>query len=156
MTSTRTTGHPPFAAAVGAAGRASMNASSSTFYSLIGGVLLLSAGWCSTSTVAHSPKPFEVRVVQVQQRDVPLYQEWIGTLDGFVNADIKAQVSGYLVQQTYTEGSFVRKGQLLFQIDPRPFQATLDQERARLAQSLGQLEQARAQLMQAEAQVEVA
>ena len=117
MTSTRNTGHAPCAAAVGAPGRASMNASSSTFYSLIGGVLVLSAGCSPTATVANSPKPFEVRVVQVQQRDVPLYQEWIGTLDGFVNADIKAQVSGYLVQQAYTEGSFVRKGQLLFQID---------------------------------------
>src|SRR6202163_436150 len=89
MTSTRNTGHAPFAAAVGAAGRASMNASSSTLYSLIGGFLVLSAGCSSTATVANSPKPFEVRVVQVQQRDVPLYQEWIGTLDGFVNADIK-------------------------------------------------------------------
>src|ERR1700738_3088985 len=156
MTSTRNTGNAPCDAAVGAAGRASMNASSSTFYSLIGGVLVLSAGCSPTATVANSPKPFEVRVVQVQQRDVPLYQEWIGTLDGFVNADIKAQVSGYLVQQAYTEGSFVRTGQLLFQIDPRPFQATLDQVRAQLAQSLGQLEQARAQLVQAEAQVDVA
>ena len=144
MTSTRNTGHAPFAAAVGAAGRASMNASSSTLYSLIGGFLVLSAGCSSTSTVANSPKPFEVRVVQVQQRDVPLYQEWIGTLDGFVNADIKAQVSGYLVQQAYTEGSFVRTGQLLFQIDSRPFQATLDQMRAQLAQSLGRVEEARA------------
>ena len=156
MTSTRNTGHAPFAAAVGAAGRASMNASSSRLYSLIGGFLVLSAGCSSTSTVANSPKPFEVRVVQVQQRDVPLYQEWIGTLDGFVNADIKAQVSGYLVQQAYTEGSFVRTGQLLFQIDSRPFQATLDQMRAQLAQSLGRVEEARAQLAQAEAQVEVA
>src|SRR6202023_3626209 len=156
MTSTRNTGNAPCDATVGAAGRVSMNASSSRLYSLIGGFLVLSAGCSSTSTVANSPKPFGVRVVQVQQRDVPLYQEWIGTLDGFVNADIKAQVSGYLVQQAYTEGSFVRKGQLLFQIDPRPFQATLDQVRAQLAQSLGQLEQARAQLVQAEAQVDVA
>jgi RND family efflux transporter MFP subunit len=77
-------------------------------------------------------------------------------LDGLVNADIKAQVSGYLVEQTYTEGSFIKKGQLLFQIDPRPFQAALDQSRGQLAQSQGQLEQAHAQLAQSEAQVSVA
>ena len=71
--------------------------------------------------------------------------EWIGTLDGLVNADIKAEVSGYLIEQAYKEGSFVKKGQLLFQIDPRPFQAALDQARAQLAQSQGQLAQAHAQ-----------
>ena len=67
-------------------------------------------------------------MVPVVQRDVPIFSEWIGTLDGMVNADIKAQVSGYLQKQEYTEGSFVKTGQLLFQIDPpRPFQAVLDQ-----------------------------
>jgi membrane fusion protein (multidrug efflux system) len=90
------------------------------------------------------------------QKDVPIYKEWIGTLDGFVNADIKAQVSGYLTEQAYTEGTFVKSGQLLFQIDPRPFQADLDQTLGRLAQAEGQLEQARAQLAQAVAQVAVA
>src|SRR5262249_48591341 len=79
----------------------------------------------------------------------------IGTLDGYVNADIKAQVTGYLVQQAYTEGSFVTAGQLLFQIDPRPFQAALDQAHGQLAQAEGQLEQAKAQRAQAEAQVAV-
>jgi membrane fusion protein (multidrug efflux system) len=73
-----------------------------------------------------------------------------------VNADIKAQVSGYLLEQAYKEGSFVKKGQLLFQIDPRPFQATVDQAEGQLAQAEGQLEQARAQQLQAEAQVAVA
>jgi len=94
--------------------------------------------------------------VQVEQKDVPIYGEWIGTLDGMVNADIKAQVSGYLLKQEYTEGSFVRKGQLLFEIDPRPFQATVDQAQGQLAQAGGQLAQAKAQLVQAEAQVAVA
>jgi membrane fusion protein (multidrug efflux system) len=94
--------------------------------------------------------------VQAIQKDVPIYKEWIGTLDGLVNADIKAEVSGYLVQQAYTEGSFVKKGQLLFQIDARPFQAALDQTSAQLAESQGQLAQAHAQLSQAEAQVAVA
>jgi len=94
-------------------------------------------------------------VVQVEQRDVPIHTEWIGTLDGIVNADIKAQVSGYLLKQNYTEGSFVKKGQLLFEIDPRPFQAVVDQGEGQLAQANGQLAQAKAQLTQAEAQLGV-
>jgi len=95
-------------------------------------------------------------VATVEQKDVPIYSEWIGTLDGFVNADIKAQVSGYLLKQDYTEGSFVSKGQLLFEIDPRPFQAVLDQAIGRLAEANGQLSQAQAQVAQAQAQVLVA
>ena len=114
------------------------------------------AGCARKTTTAAASAPLQVEVANVQQKDVPIYKEWIGTLDGLVNADIKAEVSGYLTQQAYTEGSFVKKGQLLFQIDPRPFQAALDQAQGRLAQSQGQLEQARAQLAQAEAQVAVA
>jgi RND family efflux transporter MFP subunit len=79
----------------------------------------------------------------------------VGTLDGFVNADIKAQVTGYLMKQDYTEGSFVQKGQLLFEIDPRPFQAVVEQGEGQLAQATGQLAQAKAQLTQAEAQLAV-
>jgi RND family efflux transporter MFP subunit len=85
-----------------------------------------------------------VEVVQVEQRDVPIYGEWIGTLDGLTNADVRAQVTGYLQTQVYKEGAFVRKGDLLFQIDPRPFQAVLDQ-------ALGQLAQAKAQLLNTQA-----
>jgi RND family efflux transporter MFP subunit len=119
--------------------------------------MLLTAVGCSTATsAAKPPQPLTVEVSEVVQKDVPIYKEWIGTLDGFVNADIKAEVSGYLVQQAYTEGTFVKTGQLLFQIDPRPFQAVLDQAQGQLAQSNGQLEQARAQLAQTEAQVAVA
>jgi len=124
---------------------------------LAAGAMLLIASACGhTSKVSAAQKPLEVLVAEVQQKDVPLYREWIGTVDGFVNAEIKAQVPGYLVKQEYTEGSFVRQGQLLFQIDPRPFQADLDQAEGRLAQSQGQLAQARAQLAQAEAEVAVA
>jgi RND family efflux transporter MFP subunit len=124
---------------------------------LVAGAMLLMATGCGRATqAAAAPKPLEVLVADVQQKDVPLYREWIGTVDGFVNAEIKAQVSGYLVKQEYTEGSFVRQGQLLFQIDPRPFQAELDQAEGRLAQSQGQLAQARAQLAQADAEVSVA
>ena len=86
----------------------------------------------------------DVEVVQVEQKDVPIFGEWIGTLDGFSNADVRAQVTGYLLRQGYQEGAFVNKGQLLFEIDPRPFQAALDQAQ-------GQLAQARAQLATAEA-----
>jgi RND family efflux transporter MFP subunit len=118
--------------------------------------LVLTAGCSRKIDAAAHPPPLDVLVAPVQQKDVPVYQEWIGTLDGLVNADIKAEVSGYLIEQTYKEGSFVSKGQLLFQIDPRPFQAALDQAQGQLAQSEGQLEQARAQLAQAEAQVAVA
>ena len=74
-------------------------------------------------------------MVQVEQKDVPIFGEWIGTLDGLVNADVRAQVTGYLQRQGYQEGAFVKKGQLLFQIDPRPFQAALDQAQGQLAQA---------------------
>ena len=100
-----------------------------------------------------APKPLQVDVVQVQQQDVPIYSEWIGTTDGMVNADIRAQVSGYLLTKAYTEGAFVRRGQLLFEIDPRPLQAMLNQAKGDLARSEGQLEQAITQLAQAEAQL---
>jgi RND family efflux transporter MFP subunit len=90
------------------------------------------------------PSPPAVEVAVVEQRDVPVYGEWIGTLAGLVNADVKAQVTGYLLRQDYREGSFVRKGQFLFEIDPRPFQAVLDQAEAQLAQAKAQLANAEA------------
>ena len=101
----------------------------------------------------QAPPPSVVEVVQVEQKDVPIYKEWIGTTDGMVNAEIRAQVSGYLLKQNYTEGSFVRKGQLLFEIDARPFQAALEQAQGKLAQAQGQLGQANSQFTQNEAQV---
>ena len=95
--------------------------------------------------------PAVVEIATVEQRDLPSYREWIGTLDGYVNAPIKAQVNGYLLRQNYIEGSFVTKGQLLFEIDPRPFQAAVDQAEGQLAQANGQLATAKAQLIQARA-----
>src|SRR5262249_24956612 len=71
---------------------------------------------------AKPPSPPVVEVAQVEERDLPVYGEWIGTLAGQVNAEIRAQVTGYLLTRNYEEGSFVTEGQLLFQIDPRPFQ----------------------------------
>ena len=103
-----------------------------------------------TAQVANLP---EVEVAQVVQQDVPLYSEWIGTLDGLVNATIRAQVTGYLLKQHATEGAFVTQGQLLFEIDPRPLQAALDQVKGELARAQGQLAQANGQLAQANAQV---
>jgi membrane fusion protein (multidrug efflux system) len=83
-------------------------------------------------------------VAQVEQKDVPIYGEWIGTLDGYVNADVRAQVTGYLVRQDYQEGALVREGQLLFEIDPQPFKAALDQTEGQLAQATAQLANAEA------------
>jgi len=88
--------------------------------------------------------PLAVEVVQTQQKDIPIYGEWIGTLDGLVNADVRAQVTGYLLRQGYQEGAFVKKGQLLFEIDPRPFQAALDQAEGQLAQAKAMLANAAA------------
>jgi membrane fusion protein (multidrug efflux system) len=86
-----------------------------------------------------------VDVVRVRQGNVPLAGDWVGTLDGFVNAQIQPQVSGYLVEQTYREGSSVTKDQVLFQIDRRPFQAIVNQAAAQVQQAKGQLAQAKAQ-----------
>ena len=82
-----------------------------------------------------TPPPPTVEVTPVTQADVPIYHEWIGTLDGLVNATIRAQVTGYLLAQNYREGDGIKKGDLLFQIDPRPFQAVLDQAKGQLAQA---------------------
>jgi membrane fusion protein (multidrug efflux system) len=95
----------------------------------------------------------DVEVVQVEQRDVPIFGEWIGTLDGFTNADVRAQVTGYLLRQGYREGAFVKKGQLLFEIDPRPFQAALDQAQGQLAQAKAAL--ANAQAVQGRTELDV-
>src|SRR5580658_7832186 len=82
-----------------------------------------------------TPPPPALEVTAVATADVPIYHEWIGTLDGLVNATIRAQVLGYLWTQDYREGDLVKKGDLLFQIDPRPFQAALDQAKGHLAQA---------------------
>jgi RND family efflux transporter MFP subunit len=95
----------------------------------------------------------DVEVVQVEQKDVPIFGEWIGTLDGFTNADVRAQVTGYIMRQGYQEGAFVKKGQLLFEIDPRPFQAALDQAEGQSAQAKALL--ANAQAVQGRTQLDV-
>ena len=107
----------------------------------------------SNKPAQAAPRPPDVQVVTVEQKDVPVYSEWIGSTDGSVNAEIKAQVTGYLLHQIYKEGAFVKKGELLFEIDPKPFQAALDQANAKVLQYQGQLAQATSQISQAEAQV---
>ncbi|MGC9944198.1 MAG: efflux RND transporter periplasmic adaptor subunit [Verrucomicrobiota bacterium] len=99
--------------------------------------LILLACGCKKKTAP--PPPPEVQFITVEATNVPIFDEWIGTLDGYVNAQIRAQVTGYLLTQNYAEGSEVKKGDLLFQIDPRPFQAALDQAKAKLEQDKAQL-----------------
>jgi len=101
-------------------------------------ILLIVLTRSGTKASVQAPSPPIVEVATVEQRDVPVYGEWIGTLTGQVNADPKAQVTGYLLTREYKEGSYVRKGELLFEIDPRPFQAALDQAKAQLAQAKAQ------------------
>src|SRR5260221_11162099 len=114
------------------------------------GVSLFTIGCGEKNARADKPAAADVQVAQVEQKDVPIYGEWIGTLDGLVDADVKAQVTGYLLKQAYVEGSLVKKGQLLFQIDPRPFEAALDQAKAQLVQAQAQLANAEATQLQAE------
>ncbi len=99
---------------------------------------IFTSGCNKGQAAAAVPIP-EVQVATIETRDVPIYGEWVATLDGYINAEIRPQVSGYIIKQNYTEGSLVRKGQVLFEIDPRPFQATLDRAKGDLAQAQAQL-----------------
>jgi membrane fusion protein (multidrug efflux system) len=114
------------------------------------GLSLVSAcllwGCSSKPPAAPPPQALPVTVVQLEPADVPITGEWVGTLDGYVNAQIQPQASGYLVKQNYREGAQVSKGQVLFEIDPRPFQAALGQAQGQLEQAKGQVAQAQAQL----------
>src|SRR6185312_12347008 len=105
------------------------------------------------ASAPQAPPPPDVQVVEVVQKDVPIYGDWVATLDGYVNAQIQPQVSGYLIKQNYKEGSLVHKDDVLFEIDPRPFQAVLDQAKGQVAQARAQLAQATAQLGLAEINV---
>lgn len=109
-------------------------------------VSLVLAGCGNKSEQHAAPPPPDVGVSTVQQKSVPIYGNWVASLEGYVTANIQPQVSGYLIRQNYREGSYVRKGDVLFEIDPRPFQAALEQAQGQLAQARGQLGQAQAQL----------
>jgi RND family efflux transporter MFP subunit len=107
--------------------------------------ILALAGCGRTHAAFKLPDP-EVLVAPPVQQDVAVHSEWVGILDGYVNAEIRPQVSGYIISQNYKEGAVVSKGQVLFEIDPRPFQAVLDVAKGQLAAARGQLAQAEAQL----------
>src|SRR6202795_4850583 len=102
-------------------------------------VLTLVTTGCGRTQAAAPPLPPEVRVAVVIQQDGPVYSEWVATLDGYVNAQVRPQVSRYIIRQDYKEGSVVRKGEVLFEIDPRPFKAALDRAKGDLAQAQAQL-----------------
>lgn len=110
------------------------------------GLVMIGCGKSSAGAAPGAMGPMPVTVVRIQPSDVGLAREWVGTLDGYVNAQIQPQVSGYMVRQNYREGSTVEKGQVLFEIDPRPFQAALEQAQGQYGQAQGQLGQAQAQL----------
>jgi membrane fusion protein (multidrug efflux system) len=121
--------------------------------------ILALAGCSSGKAQLRLPDP-EVLVANPVQQDVAVHSEWVASLDGYVNAEIRPQVSGYIIHQNYTEGAAVQKGRVLFEIDPRPFQAALDGAKGQLARANGELagakaERARAtaELAQAEAQL---
>ncbi len=102
------------------------------FIALAMAALLLPA--CDRQEETKAPVVPEVLVTEAAARDVPVYREWIGTLDGSENAEIRARVSGYLLKRAYAEGSLVKKGELLFEIDPRPFEAALAEAKSQLEQ----------------------
>jgi membrane fusion protein, multidrug efflux system len=109
-------------------------------FSLSAATLLMLTACAKKQSGPQKVAPAQVSVATVEQRDVEIYGDWVATLDGYVNAQIQPQVSGYLIKQDYQEGSVVHAGDVLFQIDPRPFQATLDQAQGQLAQAQAQLE----------------
>jgi len=98
---------------------------------------------------AEKAAPPPVEVVQVLKQDVPVYREYVGTTQGLVNAIVRAQVDGYLIRRTYKEGSYVKRGQVLFEIDPRPFKAALEQAKGQLAQNEGKYYTAKTNLEKA-------
>ena len=110
--------------------------------SSLGSLILFAAG-CGNTKAAPAAPPATVEFATVVQQDTPIYSEWVATLDGYVNAQIQPHVTGYIIKQNYREGSVVRKGDVLFEIDPRPFKAALDQARAQLAQFEAQLGKAK-------------
>src|SRR4051812_25254782 len=106
-------------------------------FALLGSLVLFAAiatGCDSGKGASPPPPPPTVSVMTVTPERVALTSEWIATLDGYVNAQIRPQVSGYLIKRNYEEGALVRKGQVLFEIDPRPLEAALAQARAKLGE----------------------
>src|SRR5271165_6528657 len=116
-------------------------------------VPILALAGCSSSQAKFKLPDPEVLVACPVQQDVAVHSEWVATLDGYVNAEIRPQVSGYLIKQNYKEGSVVSQGQVMFEIDPRPFQATLDRANGALASAKGQVSRSKSELARATAQL---
>lgn len=106
---------------------------------LIGTGLLAGCDKDASAASTGVPPAMKVMVAKAQRTDVPVTGEWVGTLDGYVNAQIQPQANGYLIRQDYREGSQVQQGQVLFEIDPRPFEAALEQAQGQLGQAQAQL-----------------
>jgi len=105
----------------------------------LGGAMLSGCGNHVNAASAGASQTMKVTVVRAALSDVPITGEWVGTLDGYVNAQIQPQANGYLIRQDYLEGSQVQEGQVLFEIDPRPFEAALEQAQGQLGQAQAQL-----------------
>jgi membrane fusion protein (multidrug efflux system) len=107
---------------------------SQVYLGVLAAALVVFSG-CGKKEAKETPPPPEVDVVDVAQQDVPIYQEWVAQLTGPINADITPKVQGYLQKQNYQNGSFVKQGQLLFELDPRQYEAAVDKAKAELARS---------------------
>jgi membrane fusion protein (multidrug efflux system) len=127
-------------------------AASRIFITCVAVAVACAVGGCEKQAAVAPPPPV-VEVVTTATRDVPIYKEWVGALDGNVNAVIKPQVTGYLIKQNYVEGQMVKKGHVLFEIDPRTFQAAVDQAKGSLDQAKGDLARAEAAYMTAKAEL---
>ena len=114
------------------------SANNAAAQALLFGCLLILGGCSGGKAAPPAPTP-TVEVATVIERDTPIYSDWVATLDGYVNAAIQPRVSGYVIKQNYREGAVLRKGDVLFEIDPRPFRAALDQAKAQLAQAEAEL-----------------
>jgi membrane fusion protein (multidrug efflux system) len=135
-------------------GRLVMNDHRSLLVAVVLGAVVTGCG--DASRTASPPPPPMVKAEPVVARDVPISAEWVGTLVGYINAQIRARVAGHLMSQNYREGALVKAGDLLFQVDPRPYQAALEQADANLLQAQSHLSQANAQVSASQAQVEQA
>lgn len=131
--------------------RRALSAPAAAVFPLLATLCALGAG-CGEKKVETAAAPPDVAVVKVTPADVPITKEWVATLKGLVNTDVRAQVSGYLIKQDYVNGANVSKGTLLFEIDARPFQAALSQAQANLAQAKGSVDQSKAALQQSKAE----
>ena len=144
--------HRAFGRSVGASLGCAMKGKQLTFAAFLLASITLWGTGCGSSSLPVAGPP-TVEVVEAVQKDVPITKDWVATLDGYVNAQVRAQVTGLLLKQNYINGSYVKRDAPLFEIDPRPFQAALDQANGNLAQAEADLQRAEAQLGKTELDV---